>query len=117
MIANKMSSSSAARQSEIARALDPIPFAFHAMACARLGRADEAETSARRARQLAEGSELGAANGDGSELTYTYDRHGQRTGITTLLAELSQAGIRFKDLQTRQNSLEDIFVGLVRRKK
>ena len=56
-------------------------------------------------------------NGDGSELTYTYDRHGERTGITGLLAELSQAGIRFKDLHTTQNSLEDIFVGLVRRKQ
>jgi ABC-2 type transport system ATP-binding protein len=56
-------------------------------------------------------------NGDGSELTYTYDRHGERTGITGLLAELSEAGIRFKDLHTTQNSLEDIFVGLVRRKQ
>ena len=56
-------------------------------------------------------------NGDGSELTYTYDRHGERTGITGLLADLSQAGIRFKDLHTTQNSLEDIFVGLVRRKQ
>jgi len=58
-----------------------------------------------------------ALNGDGSELTYTYDRHGERTGITGLLADLSQAGIRFKDLHTTQNSLEDIFVGLVRRKQ
>ena len=56
-------------------------------------------------------------NGDGSELTYTYDRHGERTGITGLLADLSQADIRFKDLHTTQNSLEDIFVGLVRRKQ
>jgi ABC-2 type transport system ATP-binding protein len=56
-----------------------------------------------------------AANG--RELTYTYDTKGERTGITTLLDELRQAGIRFKDLQTTQSSLEDIFVGLVRQEK
>jgi ABC-2 type transport system ATP-binding protein len=53
---------------------------------------------------------------DGSELTYTYDTQAERTGITALLKDLSQAGIRFKDLQTTQSSLEDIFVGLVRQK-
>ena len=51
---------------------------------------------------------------DGMNLTYTYDTRGERTGITTLLGELSQAGIRFSDLQTTQSSLEEIFVGLVR---
>ena len=51
---------------------------------------------------------------DGMELTYTYDTQAERTGITTLLGELSQAGIRFSDLSTKQSSLEDIFVGLVR---
>jgi ABC-2 type transport system ATP-binding protein len=51
---------------------------------------------------------------DGMNLTYTYDTQGERTGITTLLGELSQAGIRFRDLQTTQRSLEEIFVGLVR---
>jgi ABC-2 type transport system ATP-binding protein len=51
---------------------------------------------------------------DGLELTYTYDTQAERTGITTLLGELSQAGIRFSDLSTKQSSLEDIFVGLVR---
>jgi ABC-2 type transport system ATP-binding protein len=50
----------------------------------------------------------------GMELVYTYDTQGERTGITTLLGELSQAGIRFRDLQTKQSSLEEIFVGLVR---
>jgi ABC-2 type transport system ATP-binding protein len=50
----------------------------------------------------------------GMELIYTYDTQGERTGITTLLGELSQAGIRFRDLQTKQSSLEEIFVGLVR---
>ncbi|MEA2954396.1 MAG: type transport system ATP-binding protein [Alphaproteobacteria bacterium] len=53
---------------------------------------------------------------DGSELIYTYDTQGERTGITTLLKELSDAGIAFKDLNTTQSSLEDIFVDLVRQK-
>ena len=51
---------------------------------------------------------------DGAELIYTYDTRGERTGITALLAALNLAGIRFKDLNTRQSSLEDIFVDLVR---
>jgi ABC-2 type transport system ATP-binding protein len=51
---------------------------------------------------------------DGRELTYTYDTQGSRTGITSLLDDLSQAGIAFKDLHTTQSSLEDIFVDLVR---
>lgn len=50
----------------------------------------------------------------GSELVYTYDTRGERTGITALLRDLAAAGIRFKDLQTSQSSLEDIFVGLLR---
>jgi ABC-2 type transport system ATP-binding protein len=50
---------------------------------------------------------------DGKSLTYNYDTKGERTGITTLLDELRTAGIRFRDLQTRQSSLEDIFVTLV----
>ena len=53
---------------------------------------------------------------DGSELIYVYDTKGERTGITTLLADLSAAEIRFNDLQTTQSSLEDIFVDLVGRK-
>src|SRR5499433_2963991 len=52
---------------------------------------------------------------DGTELVYTYDTKGERTGITALLGELNAAGIRFKDLHTTQTSLEDIFVDLVRR--
>jgi len=51
---------------------------------------------------------------NGHELTYSYDTQGERTGITGLLQDLAQAGIRFKDLNTRQSSLEDIFVNLVR---
>src|SRR5580704_7236098 len=51
---------------------------------------------------------------DGQALTYTYDTKSEQTGITALLDDLNHAGIKFKDLQTRQSSLEDIFVGLVR---
>ena len=51
--------------------------------------------------------------GSGSELIYTYDE-GDRTGITALLKDLTESGIRFRDLHTTQSSLEDIFVTLVR---
>jgi ABC-2 type transport system ATP-binding protein len=51
---------------------------------------------------------------DGKELVYTYDTRSERTGITSLLADLRDAGIRFSDLETTQSSLEDIFVSLVR---
>jgi len=51
---------------------------------------------------------------DGSELIYTYDTQGARPNIAALLEGLDEAGIRFKDLQTTQSSLEDIFVSLVR---
>jgi ABC-2 type transport system ATP-binding protein len=61
------------------------------------------------------GHHLTLANG-GSELIYTYDTQGSRTGITGLLTDLARAGIRFKDLDTSQDSLEDIFVDLVRQK-
>jgi ABC-2 type transport system ATP-binding protein len=54
---------------------------------------------------------------DGSELVYTYDTQGERTGITALLSDLNKAGIRFKDLRTTQSSLEDIFVGLVSKRQ
>ena len=53
---------------------------------------------------------------DGTDLVYAYDTKGERTGITALLSDLNAANIRFKDLQTEQSSLEDIFVGLVERK-
>jgi ABC-2 type transport system ATP-binding protein len=59
---------------------------------------------------------LELANG-GSDLIYTYDTQGERTSIATLLDDLDKAGIRFKDLQTTQSSLEDIFVNLVRKDK
>ena len=51
---------------------------------------------------------------DGSELIYSYDTKGERTGITSLLGDLRAAGIKFSDLETTQTSLEDIFVSLVR---
>ena len=52
---------------------------------------------------------------EGCELIYTYDTKGERTGITTLMNDLAQAGIRFNDLNTTQSSLEEIFVSLVKR--
>jgi ABC-2 type transport system ATP-binding protein len=52
----------------------------------------------------------------GNELTYTYDARTQPLGIAALLQDLARAGIAFKDLQTSQSSLEDIFVSLVREK-
>jgi len=57
------------------------------------------------------GLELGR---DGRDVIYTYDTKSERTGITSLLNDLRNAGIRISDLETRQSSLEDIFVSLVR---
>ena len=51
---------------------------------------------------------------DGVGLIYNYDTQGERTGITALLQDVSKAGIRFRDLETSQTSLEDIFVDLVK---
>jgi len=56
-----------------------------------------------------------ALSADGMALTYTYDTRGERTGITRLLTALSDAGIHFRDLATKQSSLEEIFVSLVSR--
>lgn len=53
----------------------------------------------------------------GSTLAFTYDAKAGRTGINTLLADLMAAGVEFRDLETRQSSLEDIFVGLVEKRK
>jgi ABC-2 type transport system ATP-binding protein len=50
---------------------------------------------------------------EGARLVYSYDGTAERTGITRLMAALGEAGIRFRDLQTEQSSLEDIFVELV----
>ena len=51
---------------------------------------------------------------DGRELVYTFESQGNRTGITSLLRRLGERGIDFKDMQTSESSLEDIFVSLVR---
>jgi len=50
---------------------------------------------------------------EGKQLIFTYDTQAERTGVTALLSDLNSNGIRFRDLQTTQSSLEDIFVGLV----
>jgi ABC-2 type transport system ATP-binding protein len=50
---------------------------------------------------------------DGIELEYVFDGKAERTGIPSLLRRMSDLGIGFKDLNTRQSSLEDIFVSLV----
>ncbi len=52
---------------------------------------------------------------DGCELVYSYDTRNDRTGIAGVLRDLAEAGIRYKDLNTRQTSLEEIFVNLVRK--
>jgi ABC-2 type transport system ATP-binding protein len=54
---------------------------------------------------------------DGSDLTYTYDSQTERADITALLADLGDAGIKFNDLQTKQSSLEEIFVDLVKERE
>ncbi|WP_300974685.1 ABC transporter ATP-binding protein [Sphingomonas sp. LHG3406-1] len=54
-----------------------------------------------------------ALSDDGLTLTYEFDRHADRTGIPSLLAAMREEGIAFKDLDTKESSLEDIFVGLV----
>ena len=51
---------------------------------------------------------------DGLSLVFTYDSRATRTGVTSLLAALNEAGVSVKDLQTSSSSLEDIFVSLVR---
>ncbi|WP_033073503.1 ABC transporter ATP-binding protein [Sphingopyxis sp. MWB1] len=52
--------------------------------------------------------------GEGHELVYEFDSQAEATGVPSLLRRMSDLGIAFKDLNTRQSSLEDIFVGLVR---
>jgi ABC-2 type transport system ATP-binding protein len=50
---------------------------------------------------------------DGSSLVYTFDTHGEETGIAALLRQLAEHGIDFKNLHSSESSLEDIFVSLV----
>ena len=54
-----------------------------------------------------------ALSQDGTELTYTYDTRSETRGIVDFMKHVNDAGIAFKDLRTRQSSLEDIFVSLV----
>lgn len=55
--------------------------------------------------------------GEGHELVYEFDSQAEATGVPSLLRRMSDLGIGFKDLHTRQSSLEDIFVGLVHQEK
>src|SRR5262245_60291976 len=52
-------------------------------------------------------------NANGTELQYTFDANEQRKGIASLLRRMSDLGIGFKDLNTRESSLEEVFVNLV----
>jgi ABC-2 type transport system ATP-binding protein len=54
--------------------------------------------------------------GDGTELVYSFDSH-ECTGISDFLRRLNEAGVGFKDLNTRESSLEEIFVSLVTDRK
>jgi len=54
---------------------------------------------------------------DGNELVYTFDTQAESTGIASLLRQLNELGIEFKDLHTSESSLEEIFVSLVTDKK
>jgi ABC-2 type transport system ATP-binding protein len=58
-----------------------------------------------------------ALSAEGTRLTYEYDGNGEQGRIADLLASLAQEHIAFRDISTRQSSLEDIFVALVGEKK
>ena len=53
-------------------------------------------------------------NSDMNTLTYIYDTKGDNTGITSLLSEIKSLGMQLKDISTEQNSLESIFLNLVK---
>jgi ABC-2 type transport system ATP-binding protein len=63
-------------------------------------------------------SELGewqlVLKSNGNELEYVFDANDEKMGVPNLLRRVSELGIGFKDLNTRQSSLEDIFVGLIK---
>jgi len=50
---------------------------------------------------------------DGYELIYTFDSQQEQAGVARLLRTLGDIGIEYRDLRTRESSLEEIFVGLV----
>ena len=54
---------------------------------------------------------------EGQEIEYLFDTRAERTGVSSLLRKLGDLGIGYKDLNTRQSSLEDIFVSLVHQEK
>ena len=54
---------------------------------------------------------------DGHEIEYIFDTRAERTGVSSLLRTLGDLGIGYKDLNTQQSSLEDIFVSLVHQEK
>jgi ABC-2 type transport system ATP-binding protein len=60
------------------------------------------------------GSEPLELEQSGHQLVYTYDARGEQTGIPALLRRLADSGIEIRDLQTKQSSLEEIFVNLLR---
>ncbi|OZB11876.1 MAG: multidrug ABC transporter ATP-binding protein, partial [Marinobacter sp. 34-60-7] len=51
---------------------------------------------------------------DGYELIYTFDSQQEKSGVARLLRMVDDLGIEYRDLKTRESSLEEIFVGLVR---
>ncbi|HEY6881641.1 MAG TPA: AAA family ATPase, partial [Polyangiales bacterium] len=62
-------------------------------------------------------SDLGgqlALSDDGHALVYTFDAQARDTGVASLLRKLAERGIEFTDLSTKESSLEDIFVSLVK---
>ncbi len=54
---------------------------------------------------------------EGQEIEYIFDAQAERTGVSSLLRRLGALGLGYKDLNTRQSSLEDIFVSLVHQEK
>jgi ABC-2 type transport system ATP-binding protein len=57
-----------------------------------------------------------ALNANGHELQFTFDASVEQTGVAPLLRRLEQLGISYRDLNTQESSLEEIFVSLVGRK-
>ena len=53
-------------------------------------------------------------NNEGNKIIYTYDTKNENTGITSLLQTLRDEGIKLKDINTEQTSLENIFINLVK---
>ena len=54
---------------------------------------------------------------DGFSLAYSYDKESKQTGITNLLQQVKDSGMKLRDLKTEQGTLEDIFVSLVHKEK